>query len=291
MSTMRHESEAARKSLLRELPAVPPPRMVSRMPVTMNSTPNAKDPARLPGGIDVVLFDVGHTLVHTNLQNAWQVVNEVTAAVHRQVAALGFTPPALSRYIRTAKWRFLSAAVWSRIIRREVQVIEMIRHAHARMGIHLDSDQTRDLAVHGAIAIWDLFSVDPDASAMLGELSRRGYRLGLISNTWLPGILFDGYLKHEGLLDYFPLRVYSSEFRYMKPDRRIFDHALNELKVTPQQCMFVGDRLDNDVRGPARLGMRTIHFAVKPRRFWQRGAPDHTIHRLSEVPDVLSSLA
>jgi len=259
--------------------------------MTMNTgVSNADEPHRFPGGIDVVLFDVGHTLIHTNLQHAREVVNEVTGAVHRAVSALGFTPPTLRRYVRTAKWRFLVAAVWSRIIRREVQVIDMIRHAHARMGIDLDADQTRDLAIHGAIAIWDLFQVDPDASAMLAELSRRGYRLGLVSNTWLPGILFDGYLKHEGLIDYFPTRVYSSEVRYMKPDRRIFSHALSEMKVSPQQCIFIGDRLDNDVRGPARLGIRTIHFASRPRRLWHRGHPDFTIHRLNEVPAVLSSL-
>lgn len=246
---------------------------------------------QLPGGVEVVLFDVGHTLVNSDRRHAREVVNEVTHAVHRQVAALGFSPPPINRYLRTAKWRFLGAAVWSRIVRSEVQVIEIIRHAHARMGIDLDAEQTRDLAVHAAIAIWDLFQVDPEAPGMLAELAGRGYRLGLISNTWLPGVLFDGYLKHEGLLDYFPLRLYSSETRYMKPDRRIFDHALRELNVAARQCIFVGDRLDNDVRGPARSGMRTIHFAPHPRRFWQRGKPDHTVRSLSEIPNVLSSLA
>lgn len=245
----------------------------------------------LPGGIEVVLFDVGHTLVHSNLQHAREVMNEVTAAIHREVVALGFAPPALGKYIRTAKWRVLIAAIWSRMVRREVQVIEMIRLAHARIGIHLDGAQLHHLAIHGAIAIWDLFQVDPDAREMLETLRRRGYRLGLISNTWLPGVLLDHYLRDESLLDYFPVRVYSSEIRYMKPDPRIFDHALRELEVAPARCVFVGDRLDNDVRGACRAGMRTIHFATRRRFAWRAGKPDHVVRRLSEIPAVLSSLA
>jgi len=252
--------------------------------------PSVISTPRKPGGIEVVLFDVGHTLVHSERRHARDVVQEVTNAAHRFIQSLGHTLPPMSQYVRTAKWQFLVAALWSRIVRREVQVIEVIRRAHARMGIHLNSQQTRDLALHGAVAIWHLFKVDPDARAMLAELSNRGYRLGLISNTWLPGILFDGYLQQEKLIDYFPVRVYSSEVRYMKPDRRIFDHALRALNAEPQQCIFIGDRLDNDVRGPARLGMRTIHFAAKPSAPWSRGTPDFTVGRLSEVPAILASL-
>lgn len=265
--------------------------MLSRVPMLMTvHAPSLTCAPRHPGGVEVVLFDVGHTLVHSERRHAREVVREVTDAVHRYIGSLGYPLPSMSTYLRAAKWQFLVAALWSRIVRREVQVIEVIRRAHARMGIHLNTNQTRDLALHGAVAIWHLFKVDPDARAMLAELSRRNYRLGLISNTWLPGILFDGYLRHEGLIDYFPVRVYSSEVRYMKPDRRIFDHALKALNVEPRKCVFIGDRLDNDVRGPARLGMRTIHFTARPSAPWSRGNPDFTVRRLREVPGVLASL-
>lgn len=239
---------------------------------------------------DIVLFDVGHTLVHSDRRHARAVVREVASAVHRQVRTLGFAPPPIERYLRAAKWSFLAAAVRSLTMRREVRIMEVMQRSHARMGIDLDMDATRELATQGAIAIWNLFHVDPDARAMLSELSGRGYRLGLISNTWLPGPIFDGYLQHEGLLDYFPVRVYSSEVGYMKPDRRIFDIALRALQAAPGQCIFVGDRMDNDIRGAARIGMQTIHVAHRPRRFWQYGRPDRAVQRLSEIPDVLSSL-
>lgn len=292
VSTIHRDIQTSPKFLTRDVSIAAAPGAVGRNPVTLPVEEAAMRAApKLPGGVEVVLFDVGHTLVNSDRRHAREVVHEVAHAVHLQVKALGFSPPPMHKYLRTAKWRLLAAAVWSRVVRREVQVIEIIRHAHARMGIDLDAEQTRDLAVHAAIAIWDLFEVDPEVPGVMAELSGRGYRLGLISNTWLPGVLFDGYLKHEGLLDHFPLRLYSSETIYMKPDRRIFEHALRELKVAAPQCIFVGDRLDNDVRGPARLGMRTIHFAPTPRRFWQRGNPDFTVRRLSEIPAVLSSLA
>jgi putative hydrolase of the HAD superfamily len=52
--------------------------------------------------------------------------------------------------------------------------------------------------------------------------------------------------------------VFSSEVGKRKPHAAIFEHALRALDVRPEQALFVGDRLYEDVRGAADLGMRTV---------------------------------
>ena len=52
--------------------------------------------------------------------------------------------------------------------------------------------------------------------------------------------------------------VFSSEVGVRKPDPRIFRRALDALGVEPENALFVGDRLYEDVLGAARAGMRTV---------------------------------
>jgi len=109
----------------------------------------------------------------------------------------------------------------------------------------------------------------------------------LVSNTLFPGFAVDDVLRHEKLLERFPVRVYSSDVGYMKPHRRIFEAALEQMCVPAEQTVFVGDRVDNDVRGAARLGMKTILMVRNGHVPRGRVRPDYIVRTLSEVPTVL----
>jgi putative hydrolase of the HAD superfamily len=61
-----------------------------------------------------------------------------------------------------------------------------------------------------------------------------------------------------GLAELLDFAVFSSEVGKRKPHPAIFERALEALDVTPAETLFVGDRLYEDVRGAADLGMRTV---------------------------------
>ncbi len=73
----------------------------------------------------------------------------------------------------------------------------------------------------------------------------------------------------------------------MKPHREIFRAALDQLGVAADRTMFVGDRIDKDVEGSARVGMTTVLVAGNGRAPKSRIRPDHIIRRLTELPSVL----
>ena len=52
--------------------------------------------------------------------------------------------------------------------------------------------------------------------------------------------------------------VFSSEIGKRKPHPAIFERALEALDVRPEEAVFVGDRLYEDVRGAGELGMKTV---------------------------------
>lgn len=94
-----------------------------------------------------------------------------------------------------------------------------------------------------------------DAVQALEELSKRGYRLGLISNfePWL-----DDLLSLLGLRDFFEVSVISGREEYEKPHPRIYELALERCGVEPERALHVGDSPISDYRGPVEAGMRAV---------------------------------
>lgn len=101
----------------------------------------------------------------------------------------------------------------------------------------------------------------------LGELRnlRRSYSVYLLSNT--NPIMWDSKIKaeftHEGRHreDYFDGMVTSFEAKALKPDRKIFEYAVEHLGVKPEETIFFDDSQRN-LDAAAKLGFRTI--LVKP---------------------------
>jgi epoxide hydrolase-like predicted phosphatase len=82
------------------------------------------------------------------------------------------------------------------------------------------------------------------------------YKTGIISNAWseLPDIL-----EEWGILDAFDVVVGSGDEGVMKPDPRIFQIALDQLSVAPEESVFVDDFIEN-VESARNLGMQAVHF-------------------------------
>ena len=81
------------------------------------------------------------------------------------------------------------------------------------------------------------------------------YNLGIIANQ--PPQAMDELKKYR-LEKYFKHIIISDVVGYHKPDPKIFRHAVELAGARPDQCLMVGDRIDNDVRPAKMTGMRTV---------------------------------
>lgn len=89
---------------------------------------------------------------------------------------------------------------------------------------------------------------------------RKVSKTGLISNAW-SGLR--PWIVSQGFADAFDYLTISAEIGIVKPDPRIYQHALQALGVAPQAAVFVDDMLENVLAARA-LGMHGIHFQTAP---------------------------
>jgi FMN phosphatase YigB (HAD superfamily) len=101
-------------------------------------------------------------------------------------------------------------------------------------------------------------------------------------------------LDERGLGRYFHHREVSGTHGYRKPDVRLFLRCCDELGVAPEQCIMVGDRIDNDIAPARLLGMKAVLFrtgrhAAQQPRSWEE-APHAEVQDVSGLRDALERL-
>ncbi|MES0875356.1 HAD family hydrolase [Sinimarinibacterium thermocellulolyticum] len=90
-----------------------------------------------------------------------------------------------------------------------------------------------------------------DALPAIAALRQAGLKVGVCSNLAAPYAIPVRLLLPD--LDSYS---WSFEVGAVKPDPRIYEHALSTLGVDAGRTLFVGDTPEADVRGPERIGMR-----------------------------------
>jgi HAD superfamily hydrolase (TIGR01509 family) len=135
--------------------------------------------------------------------------------------------------------------------------------------------------------------VDPEAAPMLAALRERGLRLGVLSSTAWPGEWHEELFRADGVLDLFDACVWTSDLEWTKPHPAAFHAAMDAVgAVDPARCVYVGDRLFDDISGAKRVGMRAVLVPHSPIPAVQQVAvdvqPDAVLHRLADLPALLA---
>ena len=94
-----------------------------------------------------------------------------------------------------------------------------------------------------------------DALDTLESLKEQGYKLGVIANQSAGTAQ---RLENWGLLKYFDVVAASAELGVSKPDRLIFEKAIELARVPAYNAVMVGDRLDNDIIPAKAMGIKTV---------------------------------
>ena len=94
----------------------------------------------------------------------------------------------------------------------------------------------------------------------LGYLKEKGIRTGVISN-----ICYDPSVVAERINRLLPENTFefiitSSNFMFRKPNKRIFDLALEKAQLQPDKVWYIGDQYECDVKGSLNAGMLPVWY-------------------------------
>ncbi len=237
--------------------------------------------------LEAVLFDWGDTL----MQFAYSP--ELVAAGHRAgLAALRRDDlPDVDKVTEHFREEY-EPLFWAPGTIEEIEYPQLVRRLLAEFGVSIDDEELGRYLEAEHVA-WDPARIlAANTHPLLEALRERGLRLGLVSNAFDPGWLLHRDLAQMGLDQRLDFSVFSSEVGMRKPHPAIFERALDALGVEPERALFVGDRLYEDVRGAAEVGMTTAQALWFRADEHPDGAePDHQAFTQLDVLNIAARLA
>ena len=229
---------------------------------------------------DAVLFDWGGTLTH------WHDVD-----FHAEARALAHAvtesehPP----HVHVEALHRANQVVWGRS--RDEQRSSTVADLFDAAGLSHDPE----LLTHYR-EFWEPHTAtDPQVAPLLTSLREAGVRVGVLSNTIWPRSWHEDFFRRDGVLDLLDGAVYTSEIPWTKPSPHAFLAAMEAVGVSdPVRCVYVGDRLYDDVWGAQNAGLRAIHVphsVIPPEQVGHSvGVPDAVAHELADLPGLLARL-
>jgi HAD superfamily hydrolase (TIGR01509 family) len=170
---------------------------------------------------------------------------------------------------------------------RDFDALSLLKNSGVKHGHKLSEDQWREIGWLWYEPLSKAAKVEPGVKVALTKLRKMGLKLGILSNTFVSAGSLDRHLAQLGILDFFPYRLYSYQFEFRKPDRRIFEAAVAKIGEPAQNILFVGDRLDNDIWPALKFGMRTALKSAYTNTGRQSPKGVWKINRIAELPGLI----
>jgi len=233
--------------------------------------------------VEAILFDNGGTL-RRKIKRGTNEKREIVCRLMALIGAQGSEEAFYSQLSRRSEAYYR----WARQTQMELSESELWAKW---MLPDYPSEQVRELAVQLNQLYRDAHSqkiVFPESREVILELFRRGYRLGLVSNT-TSSIEVPGMLKEMEIGGCFETIVLSTAVGVRKPNPEILIDAANRMGVAPEKCVYIGDRIDRDVTAARRAKFSKV-ILMQDHRSPDREAgndssltPDHVIQNLRQL--------
>lgn len=163
----------------------------------------------------------------------------------------------------------------------------------------LKLDITPKLLKNLIVDLEDILMINPpplmDGVKETLDILSSNFKLGVISDTGItPGRVLRKVLEKHGILDYFQTAVFSNEIGYLKPSNVMFETALKNLGIKPENAIHIGDLLETDIKGAKDAGMKAIWISYNkiPLDNYSetRITPDFTISHIKEMIPIVKKL-
>ena len=187
--------------------------------------------------IEAILFDLGKVLIDFNFRTGVEALHASCAISRDRFEEVLWDETWMRRYERG-----------------EISTNEF--HSYLCESASLEMGLPEFLQTWSSVFLPDLL-----VSEELLVSLKRNYPLIVVSNTNEAHI--DFIRSRYRVLDYFDHHIYSYEVGSLKPDRKIFEHAIRVSGFRPEALFFTDDREEN-ILAARELGIHSHQFRTEP---------------------------
>lgn len=121
-------------------------------------------------------------------------------------------------------------------------------------------------------------------SLVLDRLQENNVRLGMITNGRT--VVQNATIDALGIRHFFEVILISEAVSIRKPDRQIFEMALEKLDSQAEMTWYVGDNPTSDIGGAKNAGLRTVW--VSDGQMWNKKlpSPDFEVRELIKLLEI-----
>ncbi len=233
-----------------------------------------------------ILFDIGDTLLRLDPMDEALPISRLAAVVSQQLGldredSKAVAAKAHAAVISALRASYRSAATAEPSIARLAQPF-FAAFGSAAEGLAAELDR---ILGEADIARW---VQTPEREQHLATFADAGLELAFVSNTLTHPDLMRRRLTEFGLLDHAKVHVFSVAVGHRKPSPTIYRAALDGLGISPEDALFVGDRVREDVLGPQSLGMRGVLTHEFRQEEVGDAQPHGVIRSIPELWDLLN---
>jgi putative hydrolase of the HAD superfamily len=200
-----------------------------------------------------IFFDLDHTIWDFD-KNAEETLQELYQIYKLRDLGLLSAEEFIQRY--TENNHSLWAQYHLGLISKELLRAERFRKTFIELGVEPEKfpHQFEEDYVKISPTKTNLFE---GAEKVLAYLQKK-YTLHIISNGFRETTLTK--MDLSGLNPYFHNVIISEEVGVNKPDKAVFQYALDKAGANLEECIMIGDSLEADIYGAMNFGMKAIFF-------------------------------
>lgn len=123
-----------------------------------------------------------------------------------------------------------------------------------------------------------------DGAIELLEYLRPKYNMYILSNGFKE--LQSHKMRTAGIDKYFDALILSEDIGVNKPNRELYEYALEKTGSKLEESIMIGDMFETDIVGAANIGMEQIYFNPKKKES-HTFAPTYMVTELLQIKDIL----
>jgi HAD superfamily hydrolase (TIGR01549 family) len=236
----------------------------------------------------LILFDLGGTLI--NYENSsWTELGRLGciegAKYIKEALNFEINVEKLDAKLHSAVGRMIQSQNNSDL---ELDLVDLTGKTLKEFGIDITDGLPEKFIAAYYRPIREQITLVPYAREILSKIKSAGMKIGLVSNTIFPADYHRFEMREFGLYEYFDFALFSSEEKIRKPGKEIFFRAIKLAETDPQDSVFIGDRLAEDVGGPQSIGIKAILKYYDGRDYSADIKPFETVRDLRELEKIIS---